>query len=417
MSNNKSVKIGDIDYHSYQSSRANEDFTSNYIANLKRGEDWNINNLKTIVNWLNLSSLYIVLLNHTIEHYNNTISMVTIWSLIISTLSSTVSLSQFSVSDQEYPTTSLLLKIGFTVTSIITTLLTGYVKIARTKENLDEAIEYQGKWMIFATELSSQLQLPINIRNNATKIIINSKDQFKHLFHTRFFIPDIVKHKVSKILETEAIRERRFKRFIKKREAEFIMLNSNGEHSLSKKIAEEIDMSKKKPICSLFGKQKHYDDIDYIYDSSRLNIYFIFKDIIYNELKAFELYLKHTKQIPNHYQMKFTITPSRIVINFIDLNSNEPNRKTVDYSTLFSLCKEDSNTLAGLTTASNEINMACNATEDIITPTANNSNSNSDLDSAIQKYDKIDTNPSSQIAIEIKKIEDIQQYRDKSINN
>jgi len=417
MSNNKSVKIGDIDYHSYQSSRTDEDFTSNYIANLKRGEDWNINNLKTIVNWLNLASLYIVLLNHTIEHYNNTISMVTIWSLIISTLSSTVSLSQFSISDQEYPTTSLLLKIGFTVTSIITTLLTGYIKIARTKENLDEAIEYQGKWMIFATELSSQLQLPINIRNNATKIIINSKDQFKHLFHTRFFIPDIVKHKVSKILETEAIRERRFKRFIKKREAEYIIQNSNGEHSLSKKIIEEIDMTGKKSTCSLFRKQKHYDDIDYIYDSSRLNIYFIFKDIIYNELKAFELYLKHTKQIPNYYQMKFTITPSRIVINFIDLNSKEPSKKTVDYSTLFSLCKEDSNTLVGLTSASSELNMACNATEDIITPSANNSNSNSDLDSAIQKYDNMDTNPSSQIAIEIKKIEDIQQYRDNNINN
>jgi ADP-ribosylglycohydrolase len=113
--------------------------------------------------------------------------------------------------------------------------------------------------------------------------------------------------------------------------------------------------------------------------------------------------------------MKFTITPSRIVINFIDLDSKEPNRKTVDYSTLFSLCKEDSNTLAGLTNASSEINMACNATEDIITPIANNSNS--DLDSAIQKYDTMDINPSSQIAIEIKKIEDIQQYRDRNINN
>ena len=412
MSSTKSVKIGDIDYHSYQTSRADEEFTSNYIANLKRGDDWNINNLKTIVNWLNLSSLYIVLLNHTIEHYNHTISMVTIWSLIISTLSSTVSLSQFSVSDQAYPTTSLLLKIGFTVTSIITTLLTGYIKIARTKENLDEAIDYQNKWMIFATELSSQLQLPINIRNNATKIIINSKDQFKHLFHTRFFIPDKVKYSVSKLLETEAIRERRFKRFIKKKETEFLMLNSDYHQTISNKLIKQ-DLDNKKPICSFFGKQKHYDDIDYIYDSSRLNIYFIFKDIIYNELKAFELYLKHTKQIPNYYQMKFTITPSRIVINFIDINSKDPNKKTVDYSTLFSLYKEDTNILAGLTTASSELNIACNATEDIISPTANNSNvdNNNDLDSAIQKYDNMTTNPSSQIAIEIKKIEDIQQYK------
>ena len=302
-----------------QSLRKDEEYTSNYVNNLRQGGDWDINNFKTIVNWLNLASLYIVLLNYSIEYYNTMINIITIWCLIVSTLSSTISLSQFSVTDTDYPLAALLLKIGFSFASIITALLTGFLKVSRCKEKLEEAIQYQNRWMIFATELSSQLQLPVNIRYNATKIIINQKDQFKQLFNTRFIIPEKVRKDVAKLLETDAVRERAFKNMESSKVHEKRAVMHHDEKTLL--------CSCSTIFCRCLKKYKnHTEDLDYIYDANRLNIYFIFKDLIYNEIRNFEQLMKNSGKITDNQSIKFTMTPSRIILVIVDKNEHKCNK-------------------------------------------------------------------------------------------
>jgi hypothetical protein len=114
--------------------------------------------------------------------------------------------------------------------------------------------------------------------------------------------------------------------------------------------------------------------------------------------------------------MKFTITPSRIVINFIDITNSETQKNPIDYNTLFSnlsIYRDNTNIVNTLKSAHSDLNIACNTTETIINSNSNDENtigSETELESAINKFDE-HNNPSSQIAIEIKKIEDINQYR------
>ena len=317
----------DSDKNSYKN---DDEFTNKYFSNLPRGGSWDLNNFTTIVNWLNLTSLYIVLLNYTIEYYSKLINTVTILCLVISTLSSTISLSQFSVTENNYPTTSIIIKIIFTLTSIITTILTGYLKISRTKEHLDESIRYHSKLMLFATELSSQLQLPIDIRTNAIKIIFNLKDNFKELFNNKCSIPDKVRKDVSKLLENDAIRERHFKNFINKKHTNYKSYYEFdlSEQSNNSSMSENRTCKKFFKLFSCFNKSENNTDLNYIYDASRLDIYFIFKDILYNELRNFENYLVNVvKEIqPNTF--KYTITPTRILISVDDSVSNHLNNNT-----------------------------------------------------------------------------------------
>jgi hypothetical protein len=81
-------------------------------------------------------------------------------------------------------------------------------------------------------------------------------------------------------------------------------------------------------LFSCFKKSENNTDLNYIYDASRLDIYFIFKDILYNELRNFENYLVNVvKEIqPNTF--KYTITPTRILISVDDSVSNHLNNNT-----------------------------------------------------------------------------------------
>jgi hypothetical protein len=300
---NSSIPIISINNEIEKYSLKDDDYTSKYLGTLNRGQNWDLNNFKTIINWLNIANLYILLLSQTVEYYTNQINKVTIWCLIVSTLSSTISLSQFSVSDSQYPNTALVLKFIFTFTSILTTILTGYLKISKAKDNLDKSLEYHNRWMVFATELSSQLQLPINIRLNATKIIISSKDTFKHLFNTRINFPGNVKDKVSDLLLSDAIRLSTFKNHIEK---------DMSNNLFNFKCKEYFFKSNRENL-----------DIKYIYDAQRLNLYFIFKDLIYNEIKNFEQFIISSDKKFINKKLKFTMTPSRIFINLIDITNNQ----------------------------------------------------------------------------------------------
>ena len=149
------------------------------------GTDWYSGNIITLAEWLNIASLYILILDKEITYYKNLVNNITFIGLLFSTITSTISLSQLSLSEIDYPNLTLSLKIIFTFTSIFTTVATGYIKINNVQSNLDICLEYYKQWNSFASEISGQFQLPIPIRKNALSIIIRLKSDFKELFTTR----------------------------------------------------------------------------------------------------------------------------------------------------------------------------------------------------------------------------------------
>ena len=96
----------------------------NHLNKKGLGTDWNLGNSFTLLNWLNIASLYLLILDVQIIYYRNILNQITVVGLIFSTITSTVSLSQFSITDVTYPTLSLILKMGFSATSIFTTIAT-----------------------------------------------------------------------------------------------------------------------------------------------------------------------------------------------------------------------------------------------------------------------------------------------------
>lgn len=157
----------------------------NHLNKKGLGTDWNLGNSFTLLNWLNIASLYLLILDVQISYYRNILNQITVVGLIFSTITSTVSLSQFSITDVTYPTLSLILKMGFSATSIFTTIATGALKIMKIQENLESCLDFYKKWNKFASEISGQIQLPKKIRKNALSIIIRLKSEFKELFTRR----------------------------------------------------------------------------------------------------------------------------------------------------------------------------------------------------------------------------------------
>ena len=164
------------------------------------GTDWNVSNILTLVEWLNIASLYILLLDKQISYYRKILNQITIYGLVVSTITSTVSLSQLSMSELEYPNLTMALKVAFSVTSIFTTITTGALKVMKIQENLETSLEYYKKWNNFAAEISGQLQIPIEIRKNALSIIIRLKSNFKELFTTRLPLTESVVSNASKLM-------------------------------------------------------------------------------------------------------------------------------------------------------------------------------------------------------------------------
>ena len=93
------------------------------------------------------------------------------------------------------------------MTSIFTTVATGYIKINNIQNNLDICLNYYNKWNQFASEISGQFQLPIDIRRNSLSIIVRLKSDFKELFSTRLPLTNNIKDKAYKIIENKKIIE------------------------------------------------------------------------------------------------------------------------------------------------------------------------------------------------------------------
>jgi hypothetical protein len=145
------------------------------------GEDWRPEIVQTLMQWIQIAAVYLEIMTEATERYRKTLRKNTIINLVFSTVASTASLSTFNINDENYPTTSLVLKGLFSLFTIILTLSTGYIKVFQIQEKLETAIRLKQEWAVFGSKISSEMQLPSQLRKNAIWLIVKMKDNYLDL--------------------------------------------------------------------------------------------------------------------------------------------------------------------------------------------------------------------------------------------
>jgi hypothetical protein len=334
------------------------------LNSLPRGKEWNLSNYTTILNWLNMANLNNLLLDFTIAHYRGIVNRVTVITLIVSSVASTISLLQFSNSTDTIG--YFVVQIITVILSFITSILAGYLKITRMNDLLEEAQARHQAVIEFITELSIQLQLPINIRTNALKLIMSRQKDSKTLLASEINIPKSVKKTVSNMLRRDDDRGRMFQKLIQE-EAQQNHATSSAPSSTGPRLDRQGSLIDEqllsgimtttttssssttapnaptssggggggtltspldgggslffandpvKPLTTKKAKQK------YIYDADRLHFYFLIKDIILNELSMLTRNLHATNMIEQTEYISYSVLPTRIFLK----------KKTTDFA-------------------------------------------------------------------------------------
>jgi hypothetical protein len=206
----------------------------------QNGRDWTYEHIRTLIYWMNIANINIFLLDASIQHYKKIVMQVMAFTFLFSSLSTTISLSQLGIDEEKNPGLATGIKYTFVAASAISTILVGYVKLFKLQEMMDANIEMHKDWLEFATKISGELQMPKRLRTPALKLLQDMKDSYMGLFCKRPFVPSIVK-----------------------RYANRYFMN----------YTQEVVEIKSDECCS-----RH----NYI---KRTNIFFVFQDIMKNEIK------------------------------------------------------------------------------------------------------------------------------------
>ena len=146
----------------------------------------NVITLETFNDWINVSSYKIECLDLAIKTYRWRLQNFILLGLLLSTLSGTISVTQFS----SYPNSiKLVLNWALTITSFAVALLTGAVKSFKLQETLEEYIHLKQNWVSFSAKISNEIYLPKRLRRNAEELIKENKGIFLDLLKIDVHIP------------------------------------------------------------------------------------------------------------------------------------------------------------------------------------------------------------------------------------
>lgn len=167
----------------------------------RNNKKWNIANTRTIIEWLNYANIYLLYLEVYQKHCSKLMRNSTMLSLIISTITSTLSISQVSISEaSEGSMIERLIKFGVVGTSIATSVITGYIKIEKIEDKMEILRIHRRKWVDFVGELINNIQCPTEHRVNAEELIQNLRGRFNALFSKRLNIPGFIKERAANII-------------------------------------------------------------------------------------------------------------------------------------------------------------------------------------------------------------------------
>jgi hypothetical protein len=174
------------------------------LSNRKIGAHWTPSNLTTLIDWLWTSIYIIECLEISIIHSRNTLRYNTILGLILSTLTGTLNITQFNLIEDYY--VNLVIKIFLTLMAFTITVNTGRIKIYQYQESLEDYIRIKQEWIQFAVNIATELQLPIDLRQDALYIIENYKGKYLDLLKAESEIGEHVKEKIRKMMESDDIK-------------------------------------------------------------------------------------------------------------------------------------------------------------------------------------------------------------------
>jgi uncharacterized membrane protein (DUF441 family) len=179
---------------------------NNRIMNKSRsiGSHWTPSNLTTLIDWLWTSIYIIECLEISIISSRNTLRYNTILGLLLSTLTGTLNITQFNLISDYY--VNLVIKILLTTMAFAIAINTGRIKIYQYQESLEDYIRIKQEWIQFAVNIAAELQLPIDLRQDALYIIENYKGKYLDLLKAESEISELVKDRIKKMMETDDVK-------------------------------------------------------------------------------------------------------------------------------------------------------------------------------------------------------------------
>jgi len=169
------------------------------------GTHWTPENLETLYEWITIASFNIECLDQSARYHRGIIRNNTILGLVLSTLSGTLGVSQFSITNL---LATQIINGLFVLFTFTIALYTGYIKIYQIQERLEQFIKLKQEWTLFSTSLASELQLPIELRHDALYLITKNKTIYLALLKTDCEIPKFIENAArTKISHNRGVRE------------------------------------------------------------------------------------------------------------------------------------------------------------------------------------------------------------------
>lgn len=164
--------------------------TNNDVKQLQQslGTNWYIWNAMTLNQWVETGSNNIELLETAILDRRTWLRRNALLGILLSTLSGTISASQITS-----PTYEVV--VLFTVLSFLVAFSAGLIKVYQIQESLEKYIDIKQQWIGFTTLIISELQLPVNLRQDATYLIWKHKGQYMELLKTDIEVPQYLRKK------------------------------------------------------------------------------------------------------------------------------------------------------------------------------------------------------------------------------
>lgn len=160
------------------------------------GANWKPHNINTLLTWISISSYMIACLEKAIIDYRSKIRRNVVLGLILSTSSGTLSITQYS--SMLTPSVRFIMNMLFTLLNFSIVFSTGYIKVYQIQEQLENFITLKQEWIVFITRIATELQLPVDIRRDALRLIQENKVKYLDLLKAEDEIPEYVKQKIRK---------------------------------------------------------------------------------------------------------------------------------------------------------------------------------------------------------------------------
>jgi hypothetical protein len=142
-------------------------------------DNWNTKNLTTFSTWIQVASFKIECLDSAIHKNRSIIQQSVIAGLILSTVSGSISITQFGNFSEPV---KFVFNLLYTFLTFNIAFITGYVKTFQIQEKLEEYLQLKQNWISFSASITAELQLPKELRRDAEVIISENKEKYLDLF-------------------------------------------------------------------------------------------------------------------------------------------------------------------------------------------------------------------------------------------